>query len=71
MLLQPTSYTRYRTFIRIELRMWPVKHFDFIKQDHGYPTSFAFANFSTQFQKERLNIPPGNIAADWMCKYRR
>jgi hypothetical protein len=68
MLFQPTSYTRNRAFIRIGLWMGAVKNFDFIKQDYSHPAPFALAHFGTQFQKQRLNIPPRDIATDGMRK---
>ncbi len=44
--------------------MRPVKYADFPKQDNCYATSFPLTDFSSQFYKERLHVPPLDIGTD-------
>jgi hypothetical protein len=41
--------------------MWPMKHADFIKQNHRNSATCSFADIGTQLIQERLNVTPLNV----------
>ncbi len=47
-----------------------MKNADFAEKDDGNSASFAFSDFRTELDEERLNIPPRHVAARGMRKHR-
>ena len=43
--------------------MRPMKKADFTEQHDGNSTSFAFSDFRTEVDEERLDVSPGHVAA--------
>jgi hypothetical protein len=46
-----------------------MKNADFAEKDDGNSTSFAFSDFRTEVDEERLDISPGYVAARGMRKH--
>lgn len=46
-----------------------MKNADFTEKHDGNSTSFAFSNFRTEVDEERLNISPRHVAARGMRKH--
>jgi hypothetical protein len=49
--------------------MRPMKNAHFAEKDDGNSTSFAFSDFRTEVDEERLDISPGHVAARGMRKH--
>ena len=49
--------------------MRPMKNADFTEQHDGNSTSFAFSDFRTEIDKERLDVSPGHVPACGMRKH--
>ena len=50
--------------------MRSMKNTDFVEKDDGNSASFAFSDFRTEVDEERLDISPGHVAARRMRKHR-
>lgn len=49
--------------------MRPMKNADFTEKHDGNSTSFAFSDFRTKVDEQRLDISPGHVAAREMRKH--
>lgn len=49
--------------------MRTVKYPSFVKKSDKYPGAFAFADGRAQFNEQRFNILPLDVATDWAVKY--
>lgn len=69
MLLQPLAHTRDRSLVRARRWVRPMKNADFTEKHDGNSTSFAFSDFRTEVDEERLDISPRHVAARGMRKH--